>query len=55
MQEDHDLADGPLLGPTLGDVIGALRSNAGDFPQAMRLGFDDIEHSGTEAWTSLRA
>jgi hypothetical protein len=41
MQEDHDFADGPLLGPTRGDAIGALRTNAGNFPQPMRLRFDD--------------
>ena len=38
-----------------GDVIGALRSNAGNFPQPMRLGFDDVEHLGPKAWTSLWA
>jgi hypothetical protein len=46
--EDHDLADGPLLGSTRGDPIGALRANAGNFPQPMRLGFDDVEHLAAE-------
>ncbi len=44
MQEDHDFADGPLLGPTRGDAIGTLRTNAGNFPQPMRFCFDDVEH-----------
>ena len=48
MQEDHDLADRPLFRPTRGNPIGTLRSNAGNFPQPMRLGFDDVEHLGTE-------
>ena len=48
MQEDHDLADRPLFRPTRSNPIGALRSNAGNFPQAMRLCFDDVEHLGTE-------
>jgi hypothetical protein len=41
MQEDHDFADGPLLRPTRGDPIGALRTNASNFPQPMRFCFDD--------------
>jgi hypothetical protein len=48
MQEDHDFADGPLLGPTRGDAIGALRTNAGNFPQPMRLCFDDVEYLAAE-------
>jgi hypothetical protein len=49
MQEDHDFADGPLLGPTRGDPIGALRTNAGNFPQPMRFCFDDVEHLAAES------
>ena len=48
MQEDHDLADRPLFRPTRSNPIGAFRSNAGNFPQPMRLGFDDVEYLGTE-------
>ena len=48
MQEDHDLADRPLFRPTRSNPIGALRSYAGNFPQPMRLGFDDVEHLDAE-------
>jgi len=54
MQEDHDFADGPLLGPTRGDPIGALRTNAGNFPQPMRLYFDDSPYvSSTRSISSM--
>jgi hypothetical protein len=42
MQEDHD--DDPLIGPTRGDALCPLRSNARDFPQPMWHRFDNIEH-----------
>ena len=54
MQKDHDLADDPLIGPTRGDALCPLRSNAGDFPQPMWLRFDNVEHVVPEG-PSLRA
>src|ERR1700732_4039060 len=56
MQEDHDLADGPLRRPTRGDAIGALRTNAGNFPEPMRFCFDDVEHlvaEGPDEFTGI--
>ena len=44
VEEDHNLTDSPLIGPTRSDSISALRSNAGDFPQPMRFCFDDVEY-----------
>ena len=44
VQEDHDLADGLLLGPRAGDAPGAHRADAGDLAKPFGLGLDDVEH-----------
>jgi hypothetical protein len=44
VQEDHDLADGFLVGPCGDDAVGALRRDAVDLVQALGLLLDDIEH-----------
>ena len=43
MQEDHDVADGLLLGPAGGDLPGAEFADAGDLPQLLGVGLDDFE------------
>ena len=44
VQKHHDLPDHFLVGPGRGDLVGALRSDALDLPQPLRLGLDDIEY-----------
>jgi len=44
VQEDHDLPDDLLLGPGRDDPTRSHRANAIDFPQAIRLRLDDVEH-----------
>ena len=44
MQEDHDLADDLLLGPSIGDAFGTHPTDARDFAQTIGLGLDDVEH-----------
>ena len=44
MQEDHDLADGPLIRPGGDDALGALRPDAVDVLQPHRRLLDDVEH-----------
>ena len=44
VQEDHDLAHDLLLGPGVGDALGADRADAGHLAQPIRLGLDDVEH-----------
>jgi hypothetical protein len=44
VQEDHDLPDNLLLGPSAGDALGAHRADAGHLAQTVRLGLDHIEH-----------
>ena len=48
VEEQHDLPDHLLLCPTGDDFVGALGTDAGHFPQAVRLLLDQIEHRGTE-------
>lgn len=49
VEEDHDLADCPLIGPGESDAIGALWPNAAHLPQPMRLGFNDVEDLAPES------
>ena len=44
VQEDHDLAHDLLLGPGVGDALGAHRADAGHLAQPVGLGLDDVEH-----------
>ena len=44
VQEDHDLADDLLLGPGVGDPLGAHGTDAGHLTKPIRLGLDDVEH-----------
>ena len=44
VQEDHDLADDLLLGPGIGDALGAHGADAGHLSKPIRLGLDDVEH-----------
>jgi hypothetical protein len=44
VQEDHDLPDDLLLGPSRDDPTRSHRANAIDFPQAIGLRLDDVEH-----------
>ncbi len=44
VQEDHDLADGSLLGPRVGDPLRAERADAVDLAQPFGLVLDDVEH-----------
>ena len=55
VQEDHDLADDLLLGPGVGDALGAHRADAGHLAQALGLGLDDVEHLLAEGSTSFLA
>jgi hypothetical protein len=48
MHEDHDLPDGPLFGPPLGDSTLADGSDAVDLSEPLRLLLDDVEDLGTE-------
>ena len=43
MQEDHDVADGLLLGPTGGDLPGAELADAGHLAELLRARLDDLE------------
>ena len=44
VQEDHDLANDLLLGPGIGDALGADRADAGHLSKPVGLGLDDVEH-----------
>jgi hypothetical protein len=44
LEEDHDLADDLLLGPGIGDALGAHRTDAGYLSQSVGVGLDDIEY-----------
>ena len=44
VQEDHDLPHDLLLGPGVGDALGAHRADAGHLAQAIGLRLDDVEH-----------
>ena len=44
LQEDHDLADRLLLGPGGDHPLLALRADAVELRQSLRLLFDDLEH-----------
>ena len=44
VQEDHDLANDLLLGPCVGDALGAHPANPGHFAQPVWFGLDDVEH-----------
>src|SRR5271169_2511103 len=55
VQEQHDLADDLLLGPTRNDALRPFRANPGDFPQAARLLLDDVKDGIAEgAYQLLR-
>src|SRR5439155_342056 len=49
VQEQHDLADDLLLGPTANDALRPLRADPVDFAQAARLLLDDVEHGIAES------
>jgi hypothetical protein len=53
VQEDHDLPHDLLLGPGIGDALGAHWPDAGDLAQAIGLGFDDLEHPLAECLHQL--
>ena len=53
VQEQHDLADHLLLGPAGDDARGALRADAGDLAQAVRLLLDQVEHRLAEGGDQL--
>ena len=44
VQEHHDLANDLLLGPGVGDSLGAHSADTGHLAQPFRLGLDDIEY-----------
>ncbi len=44
VQEDHDLAHDLLLGPCVGDALGAHLANTGHLAQTIGFGLDDVEH-----------
>ena len=44
VQEDHDLANNLLLGPGIGDALGAHGADASHLAKAVRLGLDNVEH-----------
>src|SRR5467141_3852822 len=48
VQEQHDLADDLLLGPTANDALRPLRTDPGYLAQAARLLLDDVEHGIAE-------
>ena len=48
VQEQHDLADNLLLGPTTNDALRPLRADPGHVAQAARLLLDDVEHGIAE-------
>jgi len=48
VQEQHDLADDLLLGPTANDALRPLRADPGHLAQAARLLLDDLEHGIAE-------
>ena len=53
VQEDHDLADGTLLGPALDDLAGPLRSDARQRAQPVGFRLDDLEHGIAEGGDQL--
>src|SRR5262249_56208413 len=53
VQEDHDLADGRLLGPGGRDSAGSYRTDAVHLAQAIRLRLDDVEHLLTKGAQEL--
>ena len=53
VQEQHDLADHLLLGPAGDDAGRALRADAGDLAQAVRLLLDQVEHGLAEGTDQL--
>jgi len=55
MQEHHDFAHDPLLGPGVDDPPGAHRADPVDLPQAAWLRLDHIEHLSPKARTSFLA
>jgi len=44
VQEDHDLADDLLFGPSIGDALGTYQANASHLAQALGLRLDRVEH-----------
>ena len=48
VQEQHDLADDPLLGPAGDDPLGAFRADAGHFAQPAGLLRNHLEHGVTK-------
>src|SRR3984893_6931193 len=48
VQEQHDLTDHFLLGPTANDAVRPLRADPGDFTQPARLLLYDVEHGIAE-------
>lgn len=55
MEEDHDVADGLLLGPAGGDLSRAKFADAGEFPQLLRARLDDLEGATPKAAAILSA
>jgi hypothetical protein len=53
VQEQHDLADHLLLGPTFLDALGALGADAGDLAQALRALLDGVERRLAEGVDQL--
>src|SRR6202022_933934 len=49
VQEQHDLTDDLLLGPTANDALRPLRADPGHLAQAARLLLDDVEHGVAES------
>ena len=43
VRENHDLADGPLLGPSGDDGVGPFRADAGYLPQTAGIGLNYLE------------
>ena len=44
MQKDHDLPHDLLLGPSVGDPVGANRPDTRHFAKSVGLGLDDVEY-----------
>ena len=53
MQEQHDVADDFLLGPSGDDPLRTLRADTGDLAQASWLLLDDLEHGFTKSADEL--
>src|SRR5258707_2907764 len=49
VQEDHDLADDLLFGPSIGDALGTYQANASHLAQALGLLLDRVEHLLSES------